>query len=418
MRGGISSRGELTYANVYDKNEYIAYLDMNNLYGKAMMMNLPIGGYQLIKMEEREVHKLLKFYDFNNSALGYILEVDIDPPDNKSWFNGYPLFPEKIDGKLEATLYPKKNYLVHIAYLQLGVRLGYKLKKVHTVIRFTQDAILKHYIVSNTEKRKQAPNKFFENFYKLLNNSIYGKTCENPLKYRNRKILTRKDDIIKFLNSPMAYDFHIINDQTILSETKKKTTYKKPIMIGFTVLELSKMIMADFYYNVMKKHYGDKCKLMYTDTDSLVCHIVSDHHPSQDFQGPLKNWFEQPETVKVPGLMKVEYFCYFFGAYAPKNYILVDDKLRTNIKRKGIPRHALHVITYDEFKDKAAPNIFINAVEDFFIKRIGTEEVYEYIKLGSKRHDVSLDVILKKIRNVDTKRVIIDPQHTNAKGML
>jgi hypothetical protein len=101
--------------------------------------------------------------------------VDIDPPENKEWFNGYPLFPEKIDGKLEATLYLKKNYLVQIAYLQLGVRLGYKLVKVHNVIRFTQDCILKHYIASNTEKRKQAPNKFFENFYKLLNNSIYAR---------------------------------------------------------------------------------------------------------------------------------------------------------------------------------------------------------------------------------------------------
>jgi hypothetical protein len=155
-------------------------------------------------MEEDEVNKLLNIYDFNNSTIGYILEVDTDPPDNKAWFNGYPLFSEKIDGKLEATLHPKKNYLVHIAYLQLGVKLGYKLKKVYNVIKFTQDTIMKHYIVSNTEKRNQAPKKFYENFYKLLNNSIYGKTCENPIKYRNRRILTTQDDIIKFLNSPMA----------------------------------------------------------------------------------------------------------------------------------------------------------------------------------------------------------------------
>jgi hypothetical protein len=74
-------------------------------------------------------------------------------------------------------------------------------------------------------------------------------------------------------------------------------------MIGFVVLELSKMIMADFYYNVMKKHYGSHCKLMYTDTDSLICHIISDHHPSEDFKTVLKDWFEQPETVKTPGLM-------------------------------------------------------------------------------------------------------------------
>jgi hypothetical protein len=96
--------------------------------------------------------------------------------------------------------------------------------------------------------------------------------------------------------------------------------------------------------------------------------------------------------------------------------MFVDDKLRTNIKRKGIPKHVLHVITYEDYKSKRTHEEFVKAVEDFFIKRLGTEEVYEYIKLGSKKHDVSLDVILKKIRNVDTKRVIIDPQHTNAKG--
>jgi hypothetical protein len=67
-------------------------------------------------------------------------------------------------------------------------------------------------------------------------------------------------------------------------------------MIGFTVLELSKMIMADSYYNVMKKNYGSRCKLMYIDTDSLVCHIVSDRHLSEDFKTVLRNWFEQPET--------------------------------------------------------------------------------------------------------------------------
>jgi hypothetical protein len=247
---------------------------------------------------------------------------------------------------------------------------------------------MKHYIVSNTEKRKQAPNKFFENFYKLLNNSIYGKTCENPMKYRNRKILTTKDDIIKFLNSPMAYDFHIINEQTILSENKKKIVYKKPIMIRFIVLELSKMIMADFYYNVMKDHYGSQCKLMYTDTDSLVCHIVSDHHPSEDFKTVLKNWFEQPETVKTPSIMKIECFCHFFGAYSPNNYMFVDDKLKTNIKKKGVPKQVLHVINYEEYKDKLKPKEFVDCIEDFYLKGLGSKEVYEYVKLaiGLQRH--------------------------------
>jgi hypothetical protein len=173
-------------------------------------------------------------------------------------------------------------------------------------------------------------------------------------------------------------------------------------MIGFTVLELSKMIMADFYYNVMKKHYGSRCKLMYTDTDSLVCHIVSDHNPSEDFKTVLKDRFEQPETVKTPGLMKVEHFCYFFGAYAPKNYLFVDDKLKNNVKKKGVPKHALTVYHYDKDKSGITVQQYIDYIEDIYLKGLGSEEVYEYIKLGSKKHHVFLDVILKKINNVDT----------------
>jgi hypothetical protein len=120
--------------------------------------------------------------------------------------------------------------------------------------------------------------------------------------------------------------------------------------------------------------------------------------------------------VKTPGLMKVEHFCYFFGAYAPKNYMYVDDKLKTNIKKKEVPKHALNVINYKEYKDKVSPQEFVNVIEDFYIERLGSEEVYEYVKLESKNHEISLDLILKKIRNIDTKRLIIDPQHTNAKG--
>jgi hypothetical protein len=128
----------------------------------------------------------------------------------------------------------------------------------------------------------------------------------------------------------------VINDNTVLVElSKDKTIYKKPIMIGFTVLELSKMLMADFYYNVMKRYYGDRCKLIYTDTDSSVCYLKT-QDPMKDFSSPdLKDFFELPDTVKVPGLMKVESLCYFFGAYSPKNYIYVTRELKINFKKKS-----------------------------------------------------------------------------------
>jgi hypothetical protein len=155
---------------------------------------------------------------------------------------------------------------------------------------------------------------------------------------------------------------------------------------------------------------------MYTDTDSLVCHITSRYHPSEDFKTVLKDHFEQPDTVKTPGLMKVEHFCYFFGAYSPKNYLFVDDKLKSNVKKKGVPKQA--IVTYQYNPEKMTPEKYIDFIEEIYLKGLGSEELYQYIKLGSKKHNISLDVIMKKIKNIDTKRVIIDPQHTNAKGLL
>jgi hypothetical protein len=76
----------------------------------------------------------------------------------------------------------------------------------------------------------------------------------------------------------------------------------------------------------------------------------------------------------------------------------------------------LTVYHYDEKKSGITVQRYIDLIEDMYLKGLGSKEVYEYIKLGSKKHNVSLDVILKKIHNIDTKRVIIDPQHTNAKG--
>jgi hypothetical protein len=113
--------------------------------------------------------------------------------------------------------------------------------------------------------------------------------------------------------------------------------------------------------------------------------------------------------------MKVENFCYFFGAYSPKNYLFVDDQYKTNVKKKGVPKHAL--VTYKYDPNKMLPKKFVDFIEEVYLKGLGSEEVYEYVKLGSKKHNISLDVIMKKIKNIDTKRVIVDPQHTNAKGM-
>jgi hypothetical protein len=141
MRGGICSSGDLYYANVLNKkDEHIICMDMNNLYGKAMMYPMPLGDYERIECSDFSKKYLLN-YDYKNSQYGYFILCDIECPENiHDLVRSYPLFPEKIDGKLEASCYNKSEYFVHIAYLQYGLKLGYKLKKIHRVYRFKGNA--------------------------------------------------------------------------------------------------------------------------------------------------------------------------------------------------------------------------------------------------------------------------------------
>ena len=93
----------------------------------------------------------------------------------------YRVAPGKVK-KLLQTLHNKNNYTLHYKLLQLYVRLGLKITKVHRVLKFKQELWLEPYITLNTNKRKSARNKFEEALYKLLNNSAYGKTCESKRK--------------------------------------------------------------------------------------------------------------------------------------------------------------------------------------------------------------------------------------------
>ncbi|MCS7318095.1 MAG: DNA polymerase [Candidatus Dojkabacteria bacterium] len=415
MRGGICSRGELIYANTVDKkDETILYFDMVNLYGRAMLCPLPIENYKIFEPTDdiEQIKKFVLHYNFEKNENGYILICDIDVPDNKDFFKGYPLFPEKINKKLEGTLLPKKNYAVHICHLKLGLELGYKLINVHKIIKFTQKPIMKDYILFNTEQRKKSTSEYYENFFKLLNNSIYGKTCENPLKYRTRKILTSHNEIVKFLNGNSCYDFHWIDDGVLLGEYSKQVEYNKPIIIGFVVLELSKMFMGDFYYNVMKKHFGDKCKLIYTDTDSLVCHISGSKEPMKELNEKYKDRFEQPETKKVPGKMKLECECIFFGAYAPKHYFYVTKDLKTNFKMKGVPKECIDKDGF--FKPKTIDDI--KKFEEEFLAKMGLDKIFEFNHIISKNHQICVKTEIKRISHKDTKREVINEKETVPKG--
>ena len=280
---------------------YITYLAANNLYGWAMSLPPPEKNFhwKRVMPTEEQIMKM-KW----NSKKGWILEVDLEYPAHlHDAHNDYPLAPEKKaikpeqmseyqrwlmtdlhltmpnTEKLVLTLEDKEKYVVHYKNLQLYLRQRMRLKKVHRVIEFDQEPWMEPYIRMNTEFRKQAKSNFETDFYKLMNNSVFGKTMENLRNRADVKIVRdwETDKIRKLLSSPSFDRFTIFgNDMAGIHMRKTKLVLKKPVYTGMTILENSKILMYDFFYSYLKARYGYKCELVYTDTDSLTLDIQTE----------------------------------------------------------------------------------------------------------------------------------------------
>ena len=189
-----------------------------------------------------------------------------------------PFLPRrmKIDKckKLVYNLHNKKKYVVHIKSLKQALNHGLKLKRVHRVIQFSQKAWLKPYINMNTELRKLAKDDFEKDLFKLMNNAVFGKAMGNIRKHRDIKLVTtvKKRNILA--SEPNYHTMNYISENlSIIGMNKTKVKMNKPKYLGLTILDISKILMYEFWYDYMKPKYGNKVKLCYMDTDSLVMHI-------------------------------------------------------------------------------------------------------------------------------------------------
>ena len=190
-----------------------------------------------------------------------------------------PFFVEKIKinkcTELICNVTDKKNYSIHIVALKQALNHGLKLIRVHCVISFRQEAWLKPYIDLNTELRKNAKNEFEKDFYKLKINSIYGKTVQNDRKHRDIKLVTTEYKRNKLESEPNYHSTKCTSKDLLVMEMKKtEVKINKPIYLGQAVLDLSKKLMFEFWYDYLKPMYGDKIRLCYTDTDSFIMHII------------------------------------------------------------------------------------------------------------------------------------------------
>ena len=244
-------------------------------------------------------------------------------------------------------LHDNRKYIVHISILKQALDHGLKLKKVHRVIEFNQEAWLKKYIDMNTELRKKTSNDFEKDFFKLMNNAVFGKTMENVRKHRDIKLVKTDHKRNKLVSEPNYHTMKLISENLPIIEMKKvKVKMKKPIYLGLSILEISKIIMYEFWYDYAKKKYGDMVK--YMDTDSLIMNIkTKDFY--KDIAQDVEERFEtsnhdvdrplpKGKNKKVIGLMKDELggrIITEFVALRPKTYSYMTDKFIEMKKAKG-----------------------------------------------------------------------------------
>ena len=190
-----------------------------------------------------------------------------------------------------------------------------KLIKIHRILKFKQSNWLEKYINFNTGKRKNAGSSFESNFFKLANNSIFGKSMENLRKRINVELINNSKDYVRCVSKPNFISQKICSKNFVaVHKIKPVSTLNKPIDAEFSVLDLSKLLMYKFHYEYIKNKFD--AKLLFTDTDSLVYEIKTedayeDFYSDKDLfdfsDYPVNSKYFDPTNKKVIGKMKDEF---------------------------------------------------------------------------------------------------------------
>ena len=421
IRGGVSmiSTRQGIANNKYMKDhdpslpsKHIIYLDANNLYGWAMSKPLPTHGFKWMTKKQLT----------NWERLPCILEVDLEyPHDLHNLHNDYPLAPEHLEmsgvEKLIPNLYDKKKYVVHYEALKLYEKHGLKITRIHRGITFQQSAWLKEYIDKNTQLRTLSKNKFESDFFKLMNNSVFGKTIENIRKRTDIKLATTKEQVERYIYKPNYTHRTTFSDNLVaIHMVRTKLYFNKPVYLGMSILDISKTLMYEFHYEYIKPKYGEKAKLLFTDTDSLMYEIetedfyedispnVEERFDTSDYPKGHESGIKTGVNKKVIGKMKDEVcgkiITKFVGLRA-KNYAFILDG-KEHKKCKGIKKCVTkNNITFKDYEDCLFKNI----------KQLRKMNVFR-----SHRHDVYSEEVNKIALSAnDDKRIILeDGIHTMA----
>ena len=375
-----------------------------------MSKELPVNGFKWLDSDKINEEFIKNYNEENNK--GYILEEDVKYPKRlHKLHSDLPFLSERMEinkcKKLVCNLFNKKKYVTQIHVLKQALNHGLKLKKIHRIIEFNQEAWLDPYIDMNTELRKAAPNDYEKNLFKLMNNAVFRKMMENIRKHRDIKLVTTDKKRSKLVSERNYHTINLISEDLSVIEMKKtEVKMNKPIYLGLSILEISKTLMYEFWYDYMKPKYDNNVKLCYTDTNSFIMNIKTNDF-YEDIANDVENRFDTSnyevnrplpmgKNKKIISLMKGELggkIITEFVTLRPKTYSYLTDDGTEDKKAKGTKKCVIKkMIKFNDYKKRLLKNEVILKSEQRFI---------------SKKNDVYTENINKiALSNNDDKRII------------
>ena len=266
----------------------------------------------------------------------------------------------------------------------------------------------------NTELRKLAKDDFEKDLFKLMNNAVFGKTMENIRKHRDIRLVATNKKRSKLVSEP---NYHTINyiseDLSITGMNRTKVKMNKPIYLGLSILDISKILMYEFWFDYMKPKYNDNVKLCYMDTDSFVINIKTNDF-YKDIANDVEKRFDTSnyevnrplpmgKNKKVIGLMKDELrgkIITEFVTLRPKAYSYLTDDCKEDKKAKGTKKCVIkRMIKFNDYKNCLLKDEVLLKSQQRFI---------------SKKHAVYTENINKiALSNNDDKRIVSSDKITS-----
>ena len=390
IRGGLNGIGEKRYMKANNKfldnfieekpSKYGLFLDVVNLYGGTMMKKLPTGGFEWSDISLDEIMQTS-----DESDVGYFVVVDMNYPSNlHDNHNDFLLAAEKLKvdaemlsqyqlelgnktshiPKLLETFQSKLNYACHYSVLKFYCQQGLQVTRIHKTLKFNQSDFMKCYIEQNTKLRQQPGISTFEkNFFKLLNNSCFGKTMEN-LRCRYKMVFVENEEKAKFYCNKYNFEkFTIFRENLVgITLSQKEIRWNKPTYLGAAILDLSKLHLYRFHYEEMRPLFDKKAQVMYRDTDSLFYEIetddiyedlkqlnyvldLSDYPKDHHLHSELNKKVPLKLSDELNGDIVMEAVFLKPKAYSVKTLQTVKQSA------KGVSKHVKKTLHHDKFKD-------------------------------------------------------------------